>query len=143
MKEPIEITEHVKVTWWRCNVMGHRHTSRQAAAACMTKRKGEAGELRKLLRNLAMIEKLREGHNLVTIASEHNCSDGTVMKAVNSSLAKAYKLVCEAVGNSPYPKHTWMRGDFLDSKRQKELDFYVGVLKEYSVKLERLASEKG
>jgi len=100
----------------------------------MMKRKGEAGELKKLKRNLAMLHKLRQNESLTTISRSHFCSDSNVVNAVNSSLRKAWKFSNENGGN-PYPRRSWLRDDFTNDMLVPELNFYVTVLLELEVKL--------
>jgi len=134
---PRRAEDWVRVQYWECNVLGHRHRNRRSAAACIMKRKGESGELKKLKRNLSMLKELKQGQSLVAISRKHHCSDANVTKAVNSSLKKAWEF-SKANGGSPYPIRSWKRSDFTDQKLQKELEFFISVLAEMEVKLIRL-----
>lgn len=127
----------VRIEFWKCNVIGHRHRTPKSAAACIMKRKGEAGELKKLKRNLSMIKCLRSGETLVEVSKRHHCSDSNVTKAVNSTLRKAWKFAAEN-GGCIYDERSWRYQDFTDSRLRYELDFLVNLLQEMEVKLESL-----
>lgn len=135
--QPRRAEDWVKVQYWECNVLGHRHRNRRSAAACIMKRKGESGELKKLKRNLSMLHELKSGTSLVAISKTHFCSDANVTKAVNSSLTKAWKFA-SANSSCPYPHRSWKRDDFTNPKMQKELGYFVEVLSEMEVKLTKL-----
>lgn len=131
---PRFVTEHVKIEFWKCNVVGHRHRTEKSAKACMAKKPGEAGELRKLKRNLAMMSKLRQYESPTKIANEHDCSDSNVFKAVNAALKKAWRFANENGGN-PYPRRIWVRDDFINDRLVAELNHYTTILLEMEVKL--------
>lgn len=135
--QPRIAEDWVKVQYWECNVIGHRHRSRRSASACIMKRKGESGELKKLKRNLSMLHELKSGTSLVAISKTHFCSDANVTKAVNSSLTKAWKFAHKN-GGCPYQQRSWKRDDFTNPERQKELMYFVDVLREMEVKLTKL-----
>lgn len=131
---PRKVGEYIKIEFWKCNVVGHRHRTERSALACMSIKPGEAGELKKLKRNLAMLYKLRQYESPTKIAKEHNCSDSNVVNAVNSSLKKAWRFANENGGN-PYPRRGWLREDFVNDSLIPELNHYVGILLEMEVKL--------
>lgn len=135
--EPKKVTEYVKVEYWQCNVLGHRHRTKKSAAACMARHKGEAGELKKLTRNISMLKAVRAGHTLSQIALSHYCSDTNVVKAINSSLKKAWRFARDNGGN-PYELRSWRHPDLTNPDLQKELDFLNDILLEHEVKLQTL-----
>jgi len=135
--QPQQAEDYVLIKYWKCNVIGHRHQSPKAAATCIMKRKGEAGELKKLRRNLAMIEGLRLGLPLVTISKQNYCSDANVTKAASSSLKKAWKFA-NANGGIKYPYRVWSRADFTDPALRSEIEYLTNILKEMEVKLDGL-----
>ena len=135
--EPQLEEDWVKIEYWKCYVIGHRHRSKKAAASCMMKRKGEAGELKKLQRNLSMIECLRKGQPIQRISNSHNCSSPNVIKAVNSTLKKAWTFAQEH-GGCPYPKRQWAIHDFPKEELQKELQFFLDLMYETEVTLKEL-----
>jgi hypothetical protein len=134
---PLRGEDWIRVEFWKCNVLGHRHQSKKAAAACILRRKGEVGELRRLQRDLAIISKLRSGHSLVSIAKQFYCSDSNVMKAANSSLRKAWKFA-KASGGSQYQTRSWKLKDFTEQNLQQELDYFYNIMREMEVKLKSL-----
>jgi hypothetical protein len=138
--EPTLSEDWVKIQYWECNVLGHRHKTSRAASACIIKRKGESGELKKLSRNLSMVRCLRNGNSITSISKAHHCSDPNVIKAVNSSLTKAWKLA-HARGGSPYPDRTWKIPDFTDKTKNNQLNFLMGILEEVEVKLKELTRD--
>ncbi len=129
--------EYVRVRYWTCNVVGHRHMTEQSARSCMTKRKGEASELKKLRRRLAMLADIRAGMSMSQVSRRNACSDTNPMKAVPVMLKKAYGLA----GASPYAPRNWTRADLLNPDLQAELDWYVQILLEAEVKLANLLGE--
>lgn len=135
--EPKLKEDWVKVEYWECNVLGHRHKSRKAAAACIMKRKGESGELKKLIRNLSMIESLSKGKSVSTIANDHHCTSPNVIKAANSSMTKAWKFA-NANGGTPYKSRSWKVADFTDDTLYNERRFLIDILQEMEVKLAEL-----
>lgn len=84
-----------------------------------------------------MINLLTKGTSISVISNAHFCSDPNVIKAVNSSLGKAWKFAHEN-GGIPYPNRTWKIPDFLESELMSELEFLVEILKETEVKLNEL-----
>ena len=134
---PRERQDLVRITYWACNVLGHRHRNEISAYSCIVKRKGEPGELKKILRNVAMLEALVLGEPLVTIAKTYHCSDSNITKAVNSSLTKARRRA-EAGGGCPYPERTWKRADFADPRLRHELEFFKSILLEMEVTLKKV-----
>ena len=139
--KPQQKEESVKISYWVCNVLGHRHRSEKSAKACIMKRKGESGELKKLRRNLSMLEQLMAGEPLVKIARTHYCSDSNITKAVASSLEKARILATEG-GGSPYPFRLWKRSDFTDQDLKGELEFLIRILRQREVVLSKLVVSK-
>lgn len=137
--EPKLEEDYIKIQYWKCNVLGHRHRSKHAAISCMTKRKGEAGELKKLHRNISMIEHLRGGVSIQAISYKHNCSSPNVIKAVNSSLKKAWNF-SHRHGGCPYPFRVWNIHEFEQQELQKELQFLLEILYEIEVKLKKLVN---
>lgn len=137
--EPRRVEQYVKIAYWGCNVLGHKHQTKRSAASCILKRKGEAGELKKLKRNLSMLQSIADGKSFVTISLEHHCSDSNVIKAVNSSINKAWKFA-NTSGGVPYKLRTWRRSDLTDQELKQELNFFIEILREYEVKLEKLLS---
>ena len=135
--EPQLEEDYVKIQYWKCHVLGHRHRTKKAAATCMLKRKGESGELKKLQRNISMIQHLQQGEPIQHISNTHNCSSPNVIKAVNSSLKKAWNYSHQH-GGCPYPQRNWTVNNFIEDNLQKELSFLMEVLLEQEVKLKRL-----
>jgi hypothetical protein len=84
-----------------------------------------------------MIQSIREGKSFVQISKEHYCSDSNIIKAVNSSLNKAWKYAKQNGGN-PYPVRTWKRSDLVNPEMRVELVFLLEILKEHEVKLTEL-----
>jgi hypothetical protein len=101
------------------------------------KRKGESGELKKLKRNLSMIESLARGMPVSTIANDHHCTSPNVIKAANSSMVKAWKFAKEN-GGTPYRSRSWRVADFTEDTLKKERDFFLDILREMEVMLEAL-----
>lgn len=135
--EPTLAEDWVKIQYWECNVLGHRHKTSRAAAACIVKRKGESGELKKLSRNLSMMRCLIKGNSITSISKAHHCSDPNVIKAVNSSLTKAWKISDEN-GGAPYADRTWKIPDFTDEAKRPQLNYLMEILVEVEVKLKEL-----
>lgn len=135
--EPKLEEDWVRIQYWKCYVLGHRHRTKKAAASCMLKRKGEAGELKKLSRNISMIKCLMTGTTIQQISMQHNCSSPNVTKAVNSSLNKAWRF-SKQHGGCPYAKRSWTPQDFMDATLSPELNFLMDILTEMEVKLEEL-----
>ncbi|PNV83830.1 MAG: hypothetical protein C0610_16765 [Desulfobacteraceae bacterium] len=135
--EPTLAEDWIKIQYWECNVLGHRHKTSRAAAACIVKRKGESGELKKLTRNLSMMRCLRKGNSITSISKQHHCSDPNVIKAVNSSLNKAWNISQKNNG-APYDNRTWKIPDFTNPTRENELCFLIGILEEVEIKLKEL-----
>ena len=134
---PQKAEEYVKIEYWRCNVVGHRHRTERSAASCIVKRKGEAGALKKLQRNISMLVELRGGESIINISKTHFCSDANVTKTVSSMLNKAWKIDYEG-GRSPYSPRQWRRADFTDPSLEKELDHLTNILLEMEVKLRKI-----
>ena len=108
----------------------------------MQRRKGEAGELKKLRRNLSMIRDIVVHHKPFSVVSrEHFCSEPNVIKAVNSSLGRAWTFAKEN-GGAPYPRRVWKRTDLIDEKLGPELKFLLDILMEQEVKLEKLVESR-
>lgn len=135
--QPRQAEDWIKIQYWECNVLGHRHRSKRSASACIMIRKGETGELKKLRRNLSMLKDLQKGESLVEISKKHFCSDSNVTIAVNSSINKAWKIF-GVNGECPYPQRSWKRADFTNPELQQELNFFVAMLEEMEVKLIKL-----
>lgn len=137
---PRKIEEYTKIEYWSCNVLGHRHKTEHSASACMERRKGEAGELKKLRRNLSMIHEIVvEKKPFSSVSKQHFCSEPNVIKAVNSSLNKAWKFA-KTNGGIPYPQRTWKRTDLMNPELKNELDFLIGILEEQAVVLNKLVN---
>lgn len=134
---PREREDIVRVRYWACNVIGHRHRNETSAYSCIVKRKGESGELKKISRNVAMLESLMQGDPLVQIAKTYHCSDSNITKAVNSSLAKARRLA-EDQGGCPYPPRQWKRADFFAENLRDELTFFIEILRQMEVLLTKV-----
>ena len=135
--EPKLTEDWVKIQYWECNVLGHRHKSRKAAAGCIMKRKDESGELKKLTRNLSMIRSLMKGMPVSIISNNHHCTSPNVIKAANSSMSKAWKFA-SANGGCPYKSRNWKVADFSDDSLNNELTFHLDILQEMEVKLAEL-----
>lgn len=101
------------------------------------RRKGEAGELKKLERNIAILEGLRKGVSFGELANKHNCSDSNIIKAANSCLTKAWRMANKQ-NSIPYKCKTWKREEFVDPTRKAELDCLMEILRETEVKLREL-----
>ena len=137
---PRKVEEYIKTEYWACNVLGHRHKTQHSAASCMERRKGEAGELKKLKRNLSMIHGIvHEKQPFSAVSKAHFCSEPNVIKAVNSSLSKAWRFA-KKNGGVPYPARTWKRTDLVNPELKKELDFLIEILKEKEVVLTKLVN---
>ena len=136
--EPKLEEDYIRIQYWKCHVLGHRHKTKKAAASCMLKRKGEAGELKKLSRNISMIENLRNGTSIQIISNTHNCSSPNVIKAVNSTLKKAWHYSEKNSGKCPYDLRIWHIHDFPKTELQAELNFLMEILYEMEVKLRKL-----
>ncbi len=132
---PERITEVVKVDRWTCNVIGHRHRDSTSAAQCMAKRKGEIGELKKLRRNISILQDIRKGTPLTRVSERHACSDTNVIKAVNSMLSRARALTNPAC---PYPARKWTRAMLVDPRLTREIEWLLKVLQEHEVQLAKL-----
>lgn len=125
------VEEYARIVYWTCNVFGHRHKDEPSAHLCMMKRKGEIGYLKKLRRNLAMIAAVRAGEPIVSVGYRFACSDTNVIKAINSTLRRAYGLSKA----SPYPVREWRRVDLMNAGAGSELEWLIGRLKELESKL--------
>jgi hypothetical protein len=111
--------EIIRVGYWSCNTLSHKHRTEQGALSCIQRRRGERGELERWKSSLMLLRLLRDEAELSisAIAFEANCSDTNVLKSVNTAIRKVRQVSCAHL-----PDVRWIREDFLDKSNKGKLD---------------------
>lgn len=134
-RSPKLIEDYVRVTYWSCDVVGHRHATERAAHRCIGLRPGERGSASRLSRNLRFLDRIMAGDPIVDVAREGGCVPSNVAKAVLSMLLDAQRC-----SGSPYPWGHWsIRRLRANGREDPGLAHLVRYLREEEAKLRGIA----
>jgi len=129
-RSPKLIEDYVRVTYWSCDVVGHRHATERAAHRCIGLRPGERGSASRLSRNLRFLDSILAGERIDEIARAGGCVPSNVAKAVLSMLLDAHRAA-----GSPYPWGHWTIRRLRQAQDDPGLAHLVRYLREEEAKL--------
>lgn len=134
-RSPTLVEDWVRVTYWSCDVVGHRHATERAAHRCIGLRPGERGSASRLSRNLRFLDEIMAGDSVATVAARGGCVPSNVAKAILAMLLDAQRC-----SGSPYPWGHWsIRRLRACGREDPGLAHLVRYLREEEAKLRGIA----
>ncbi len=134
-RSPTLVEDWVRVTYWSCDVVGHRHATERAAHRCIGLRPGERGSASRLSRNLRFLDEIMAGDSVAVVAARGGCVPSNVAKAILAMLLDAQRC-----SGSPYPWGHWsIRRLRACGREDPGLAHLVRYLREEEAKLRGIA----
>ena len=134
-RSPTLVEDWVRVTYWSCDVVGHRHATERAAHRCIGLRPGERGSASRLSRNLRFLDEIMAGDSVAVVAARGGCVPSNVAKAILTMLLDAQRC-----SGSPYPWGHWsIRRLRACGREDPGLSHLVRYLREEEAKLRGIA----